>query len=188
MEKSLLADAFDHHVWATIKLIDVCLELDEKQLETAAPGTYGSILDTMRHLVGADSWYLFDMTADPARRIEEDRMDLRELRAAMQSDQTAWSRFLAEDPDPDAVVQEVDESDGFERERPPRHPARTGPASRDRPSESDLYRPHGARRGAAGYRCLGVRSPSGPHRRGPTHLLMDVVGARPEPSVCASPR
>jgi uncharacterized damage-inducible protein DinB len=118
MSRSLLADAFDHHVWATLRLIDTCLGLRPQQLETAVPGTYGSILDTMRHLVGADSWYLFDMTGDRARRIGEDQMDLRELRAAMEGDATAWFQLLAQDPDPEAVLKEVDENDGYERDAP----------------------------------------------------------------------
>jgi len=118
MSRSLLADAFAHHVWATLRLIDTCLALSPEQLETRVPGTYGSILDTMRHLVGGDSWYLFDMTGDRARRIEEDQMDLPELRAAIEDDGTAWLRLLAQDPDPEAVLREVDENDGYERDAP----------------------------------------------------------------------
>ena len=55
MTRPILADAFDHHVWATLQLIDACLALSDEQLATTVPGTYGSILDTMRHLVGADA-------------------------------------------------------------------------------------------------------------------------------------
>ena len=51
-----MLDAFGHHVWATTRLIDVCIELSPEQLATAVPGTYGSILDTQRHLVGSDTW------------------------------------------------------------------------------------------------------------------------------------
>jgi uncharacterized damage-inducible protein DinB len=118
VSRSLLGDAFAHHVWATLRLLDTCLALSPEQLETAVPGTYGSIVDTMRHLVGGDSWYLFDMTGDRARRIEEDQMDLRQLRAAMEGDSTAWFQLLAQDPDPDAVVREIDENDGYERDAP----------------------------------------------------------------------
>ena len=50
----LLADAFDHHVWASLRIVDACLALSPEQLETNVPGTYGSILDTARHLVGSD--------------------------------------------------------------------------------------------------------------------------------------
>jgi len=118
MTGSLLADAFAHHVWATQRLLDACLDLTPEQLETRVLGTYGSILGTMRHLVGADSWYLFDMHGDLESGIESEEMDLRALRTAMEADGIAWSRLLAENPDPDAVVHEVDESDGFERDAP----------------------------------------------------------------------
>jgi uncharacterized damage-inducible protein DinB len=118
MNTSLLEDAFGHHVWATQRVIDACLALSPEQLETAVPGTYGSILETMRHLVGADSWYLFDMTGDRARRIEAEQMDLGELRTAIGNDGKSWSDLLAKDPDPDAVVKEIDEEDGFERDAP----------------------------------------------------------------------
>jgi uncharacterized damage-inducible protein DinB len=82
MSRTLLEDAFEHHVWATLRLIDTCLTLSPSELERAVPGTYGTILDTQRHVVGSDSWYLFDITGDRARRIEEDLMDLPELRTA----------------------------------------------------------------------------------------------------------
>ena len=48
-------DAFAHHVWATLTLMDVCLALDPGQLETAVPGRTGPSSDTMRHTVGADA-------------------------------------------------------------------------------------------------------------------------------------
>ena len=43
MSKPLLGDAFGHHVWATIRLIDACLVLEPSQLEATVPGTYGPI-------------------------------------------------------------------------------------------------------------------------------------------------
>ena len=116
MRRSLLEDAFEHHTWATMRLIDTCLTLTPEQLETAVPGTYGSILDTMRHFVGGDSWYLFDITGDRARRIENEEMDLRDLRTVIERDGKAWSEFLAKDPDPETIVKEIDESDGYERD------------------------------------------------------------------------
>ncbi|MGZ8651488.1 MAG: DinB family protein [Actinomycetota bacterium] len=104
MSRSLLEDAFAHHVWATIRSIDACLALTPEQLGTAVPGTYGSILETVRHLVGADSSYLFVTSGERTSLIDEDHMGLPELRAAMESHGAAWSRLLAEDLDPDAVL------------------------------------------------------------------------------------
>jgi uncharacterized damage-inducible protein DinB len=104
MPKSLMQDAIDHHVWATLRTIDACLPLTDEQLATTVPGTYGSILDTVRHLVGADASYLFALTRGATPVIEEDEMDLAELRTAMERHGAAWTSFLAENPDPDEVV------------------------------------------------------------------------------------
>jgi len=104
MSRSLLEDAFAHHVWATLRLVDACLALSPEQLETAVLGTYGSILETVRHLVGADSSYLFVTSGERTSLIDEDHMDLPELRAAMEGNGAAWSRLLGEDLDPDAVL------------------------------------------------------------------------------------
>ena len=37
MTRPILADAFAHHVWATQRLIDTCLELTPEQLATFEP-------------------------------------------------------------------------------------------------------------------------------------------------------
>ena len=117
MSRSLLDDAFEHHVWATLRLIDACLALTPEQLETPVPGTYGSILATMRHLVGADSWYLSAITEDRAFEIDEAEMGLPELRTVMEADGPAWSALLAGNPDPEAVVTDHDD-DGYEQQAP----------------------------------------------------------------------
>jgi uncharacterized damage-inducible protein DinB len=113
-----MAHAFRHHVWATTRLIDACTDLSDEQPRATVSGTYGPIIDTMRHLVGTDSWYLLDLTGDPHRRIEDSDMDLSELRVVMERDGSAWATFLATDPDPDAMVKEIDETDGYERDAP----------------------------------------------------------------------
>jgi uncharacterized damage-inducible protein DinB len=115
MSRSLLDDAFAHHVWATLRLIDACLPLTPGQLEAVVPGTYGSILETTRHLVEADTYYLAHLTSDPAREIDPGQMGLAELRSEMEADEGAWIELLAADLDPDAVVTDVDE-EGYRRE------------------------------------------------------------------------
>jgi uncharacterized damage-inducible protein DinB len=104
MTKSMVADAFGHHVWATLRLIDACLALSPEQLRTAAPGIYGSILETMRHLVESDSGYLFAMTGGRRPLLHSKDMDLGQLRTAMESQGAAWSSMLEQELDPDAVV------------------------------------------------------------------------------------
>jgi uncharacterized damage-inducible protein DinB len=104
MTRPILADAFTHHVWATVRLIDACLALTAEQLATTVPGTYGSIVDTMRHLVGADASYLSVVSGGSDPVIDEESMDLRELRAVMEDHGAAWSSVLAGVLDPDAVL------------------------------------------------------------------------------------
>jgi uncharacterized damage-inducible protein DinB len=116
MPVSPMRDAFAHHIWATGRVIEACGALEPAQLDTEVPGTYGPILTTLRHLVGSDSWYLFDITGDRARRIDPDRMDLAELRTAIDSDGAAWATLIAQDPDADTILKEIDEEDGFERD------------------------------------------------------------------------
>lgn len=104
MSKSLLADAFGHHVWATIRLIEACEGLSEEQLRTSVPGTYGSIIDTMRHGVGADAGYLSLLSGGAVAEIEEAGTDLAELRAAMDRNGEGWTALLAQELDPEREV------------------------------------------------------------------------------------
>ncbi len=99
-----MRDAFAHHVWATLHLIDACLPLSEEQLATAVPGTYGSIIDTVRHLVGGDSGYLFVIGGGYTQPIEEEGMGLAELRAVMEANGAGWSTVLDGELDPDAIL------------------------------------------------------------------------------------
>jgi uncharacterized damage-inducible protein DinB len=104
MNRPLLDDAFDHHVWATLRLIDACSGLSPEQLEMTAPGTYGSIIETFRHIVGADCSYLSVLTGGAHAQIDESNMDLAELRAAMAANGPDWSELLRRDLDPDEII------------------------------------------------------------------------------------
>lgn len=104
MYRPLLADAFDHHVWATIRVIDVCAGLSPEQLGTNVPGTYGTIIDTLRHTVGADAAYLSLLSGGRVSEIDEDSMDLPALRSVMERNGPAWSAVIADDLDPDAAM------------------------------------------------------------------------------------
>ncbi|HSK93176.1 MAG TPA: DinB family protein [Candidatus Angelobacter sp.] len=104
MSRSLLADAFEHHVWATLRLIDACADLTAEQLATAVPGTYGSILDTLRHTVGADCSYLALLSNGAREEVEEASLDLPALRAAMAENEPIWAALLADEPDPAVEV------------------------------------------------------------------------------------
>lgn len=104
MIRPLLQDAFAHHVWATERLIDSCLGLAPEHLEATAPGTFGSIIATLRHLVGADASYLIALTGGHRPPVEEEEMGLVALREVMSANGGWWVALLAADLDPDAIV------------------------------------------------------------------------------------
>ncbi len=104
MRTTLLTDAFGHHVWATLRLLDTCAAMTPDQLATAVPGTYGSIFDTLRHLVGSDAGYLWTLTEGARPRIDEEGMDVGALRAEMERDDEEWTALLGRELDPEAVV------------------------------------------------------------------------------------
>ncbi len=83
MTRALMSDAFAHHVWATERLIDACAELSPEQLTTPVPGTYGSILQTFRHLVEGDTLYLSQIRAGKASAPIDEEAGLGELRSMM---------------------------------------------------------------------------------------------------------
>jgi uncharacterized damage-inducible protein DinB len=118
MSGSMLDAAFAHHVWATLRVIDACRDLRAEQLETHAPGTRGPILDTLRHVVDSDAFDLFILTNDRAYAIETARMSLADVRAAMERNGAGWAQLISGPLDPEAVVREVDEHDGFQRWAP----------------------------------------------------------------------
>jgi uncharacterized damage-inducible protein DinB len=100
MTNTILADAFGHHAWATLVLLDACAGLTEEQLATTVPGTYGSLIGTLRHTVGADANYLALLAPGEITTIdEEDALGIAELRATMAACGEAWGRVAARELD-----------------------------------------------------------------------------------------
>ena len=104
-------------MWATKRVMDECGSLTKEQLATPVPGTYGSILDMLRHIVGADAWYLFVMTGGRVPQIDEETMSLDELRAVTVLHEAGWRSLLAEGQDPGSDVV-VNRDDGTESHAP----------------------------------------------------------------------
>ncbi len=111
MTASLLDDAMAHHIWATERLIDACKDLTPEQLSTPAPGTYGPIIDTFRHLVSTDCWYLTFFGDEPQRIEDGAEASLDELRSAITSNGKDWVELLAGGLDGEANM--VEHGDGW---------------------------------------------------------------------------
>ena len=78
----LAAELFRHHAWATDRLIEFCAGLSEDRLAADAPTAYGSVTETLDHLVSSEAYYVFALTGrwtDPP--LEDDtRLSLDDLR------------------------------------------------------------------------------------------------------------
>jgi uncharacterized damage-inducible protein DinB len=111
MTASLLDDAMAHHLWATDVLIDACAELPPEALSTHAPGTYGSILDTLRHLVASDCFYLTFFRDGPPRVDEDAQPGLDQLRSVMAANGRDWMELLSTGPSGEADT--VEQGDGW---------------------------------------------------------------------------
>jgi len=59
-----LLQLYRHKTWAALRLIEYCKGLDDEHLDATMPGTYGTIRETLRHLVGADERYYSILTRE----------------------------------------------------------------------------------------------------------------------------
>jgi uncharacterized damage-inducible protein DinB len=58
----LLTILFRHNTWANLALLDFCQALAPEQLEWSVPGTFGSVRDTLLHIVSAEVGYVNRVT------------------------------------------------------------------------------------------------------------------------------
>ena len=90
----VLRTCFAHHVWATLGLIDA-LETLSADLDSKIPGTYGSIAQTLTHLVDADDRYLQRLTLPTLPPYEDHgAQPLAQLRERMTSHAERWTEML----------------------------------------------------------------------------------------------
>jgi uncharacterized damage-inducible protein DinB len=62
-----------HKTWATLRLIEHCQTLGGEQLRLTIPGTYSTILETLRHVVAADEDYFTVLIAQSLHHSDDHR-------------------------------------------------------------------------------------------------------------------
>lgn len=104
-----LEEMFRHGSWATERLLEHCAGLPPETLEATAPGTFGSVIATLRHLSGADERYLCVLEGSPFRSevMERANLDLPALRREAAQRAERWRLLLATRPDPGRVVTRI---------------------------------------------------------------------------------
>jgi uncharacterized damage-inducible protein DinB len=70
---ALLAEHFHHNRWANLSLLDACAGLSDAQWDASAPGTYGSVRDTLVHLLAAEQRYVMLLAGASAPQVVSER-------------------------------------------------------------------------------------------------------------------
>jgi uncharacterized damage-inducible protein DinB len=94
-----LHDPVRHNVWATAQVLEFCRGLDDQTLNATVPGTYGSILATLRHILYCEREFLDRLLGrEPANLWQlGDRTGLDVLTEQAALLATDWEIFLAGD-------------------------------------------------------------------------------------------
>ena len=109
-----LHDLARHNAWATGQVLEYCRGLDEPTLRATVPGTYGTIIETLRHIVASEASYLARASGarSPHPWRSADPVGLDELAERAAELATTWERFLAGDVD----IERLGEARGDEGE------------------------------------------------------------------------
>lgn len=99
---SVLLELVRHKTWATRKVIELCQSLDPALVDATSPGTYGTIRQTLVHLVNADRNYFRRLNGEePWAKMDEQTTDL----------QTVAVRFLEIAPQWETLAQDASIAD-----------------------------------------------------------------------------
>ncbi|MDQ6694125.1 MAG: hypothetical protein M3014_06850 [Chloroflexota bacterium] len=60
--EGLIAELFRHNTWANVTLLTACEGLSAEQLDATLRGTFGSVRDTLLHIVGSEVSYVERVT------------------------------------------------------------------------------------------------------------------------------
>jgi uncharacterized damage-inducible protein DinB len=101
----MMTEPFRHNSWATLRLLEFCRDIDPSLLDATAPGTFGSVKDTLAYMVG-DEEALAGMaegipTSGPVPAFST--LDDLQERARWLAER--WERVLEGEPHPERLVQ-----------------------------------------------------------------------------------
>jgi uncharacterized damage-inducible protein DinB len=108
----VLLELFRHNTWATLGLIEYCQGLSDDLLDATIPGTYGSIRETLRHLVRAEESYYWTVTRERFAEIlpEQGPVALAELAERIRGLGPHWETLIQ---DEDLPSRETTTRDGW---------------------------------------------------------------------------
>jgi len=102
--EGVLVRCFDHAGWATHLLLEHCLGLGEAALGATAPGTYGTVHETLTHLVDAHGDYVRRLTGAEDYVFLEGPAEPDLLREYLERGRAGWRAYLESRPDHERLV------------------------------------------------------------------------------------
>jgi uncharacterized damage-inducible protein DinB len=67
-----LPNFFEYNLWANLRLLEACASLSDEQLDTTTIGTYGTIRETLMHMLAAEEGYVRHFTGTaPTPRLKD---------------------------------------------------------------------------------------------------------------------
>ena len=97
-----LVELFKHNVWANQRLFEACEDRSDAQLDATMVGTFGSIRNTLMHIVGAQERYVSALTEAEPVSMNRERAPfpgVSELRHAAHTSGEALVELSAQAPD-----------------------------------------------------------------------------------------
>ena len=92
-----LLELFRHKTWATLQLIEYCQGLSEDDLNATIPGVFGTIRQTLQHLVDSEEGYFRIVTTErPFEPLGEKPVPLADLARRISALAPRWE-VLAQD-------------------------------------------------------------------------------------------
>ena len=71
-----LSTIYHHHLWANLVIFTRCCDLSDDQLDAAVPGVYGTIRETLNHIMRAERSYLSRIISGNPSNQPQDTIDL----------------------------------------------------------------------------------------------------------------
>src|SRR5512146_2910227 len=104
-----LPDCFRHNIWANLRLLDACAQLSDAQLDATAQGLYGSVRQTLMHMLSSEEGYAQAVTGSATTPLLKDisqfpGFDELRRRAELSGDALVTLAERAEQADVDRIL------------------------------------------------------------------------------------
>jgi len=101
----MTSEPYRHNSWARQRLLDFCRDLDPAVLDAAVPGTYGSIKETLAHLIASEESLAAMVEGSPVDQPQPRFTSLDDLQERARRLSDRWERMLGLPLHPERLVE-----------------------------------------------------------------------------------